>query len=196
MEKERCQWCQSNDLDLNYHDAEWGIPLHDDQKQFEFLMMEVMQCGLSWNLMLKKREIFRQCFDGFDYRKVAEYDEEKVQEIMETPGMIRSSRKIHAIISNARIFQEIIKEFGSFDNYLWGYTEGKTLVYKSHQTQWVASNELSDQISKDLRKRGFKYLGSITVYSHIQACGMINDHEERCFLYKQICENYPVEYRE
>lgn len=196
MEKERCRWCEGNELDRDYHDAEWGIPLHDDQKQFEFLMMEVMQCGLSWNLMLKKREIFRQCFDGFDYRKVAVYDDQKIQEIMEMPGMIRSQRKIQAIISNARVFLDIIEEFGSFDNWLWAYTDRKTLVYRSHQSHGVASNELSDRISKDLRKRGFKYLGSITVYSHLQACGVINDHEERCFLYQEICENNPVEYRE
>lgn len=196
MEQERCGWCQSNELDKAYHDGEWGVPLHDDQKQFEFLMMEVMQCGLSWNLMLKKREIFRQCFDEFDYRKVAEYGEKKIEEIMETPGMIRSRRKIQAVISNARVFLSIMEEFGSFDRYLWNYTDGKTLVYKSHQTQWVASNELSDRISKDLRRRGFKYLGSITVYSHLQACGMINDHEERCFRYREICDSYPVEYLE
>lgn len=196
MEQERCGWCQSNELDKAYHDGEWGVPLHDDQKQFEFLMMEVMQCGLSWNLMLKKREIFRQCFDEFDYRKVAEYGEKKIEEIMETPGMIRSRRKIQAVISNARVFLSIMEEFGSFDRYLWNYTDGKTLVYKSHQTQWVASNELSDRISKDLRRRGFKYLGSITVYSHLQACGMINDHEERCFRYREICDSCPVEYLE
>lgn len=196
MEQERCGWCQSNELDKAYHDGEWGVPLHDDQKQFEFLMMEVMQCGLSWNLMLKKREIFRQCFDEFDYRKVAEYGEKKIEEIMETPGMIRSRRKIQAVISNARVFLSIMEEFGSFDRYLWNYTDGKTLVYKSHQTQWVASNELSDRISKDLRRRGFKYLGSITVYSHLQACGMINDHEEHCFRYREICDSNPVEYLE
>lgn len=196
MEQERCGWCQSNELDKAYHDGEWGVPLHDDQKQFEFLMMEVMQCGLSWNLMLKKREIFRQCFDEFDYRKVAEYGEKKIEEIMETPGMIRSRRKIQAVISNARVFLSIMEEFGSFDRYLWNYTDGKVLVYKSHQTQWVASNELSDRISKDLRRRGFKYLGSITVYSHLQACGMINDHEERCFRYREICDSCPVEYLE
>lgn len=196
MEQERCGWCQSNELDKAYHDGEWGVPLHDDQKQFEFLMMEVMQCGLSWNLMLKKREIFRQCFDEFDYRKVAEYGEKKIEEIMETPGMIRSRRKIQAVISNARVFLSIMEEFGSFDRYLWNYTDGKTLVYKSHQTQWVASNELSDRISKDLRRRGFKYLGSITVYSHLQACGMINDHEERCFRYREICDSCLVEYLE
>lgn len=147
-------------------------------------------------MMLKKREIFRQCFDEFDYRKVAEYGEKKIEEIMETPGMIRSRRKIQAVISNARVFLSIMEEFGSFDRYLWNYTDGKTLVYKSHQTQWVASNELSDRISKDLRRRGFKYLGSITVYSHLQACGMINDHEERCFRYREICDSYPVEYLE
>ena len=176
-----------------YHDEEWGIPLHDDMKQFEFLMMEAMQCGLSWNLMLKKRDIFRQCFDNFDYRKIAKYDEGKIQEIMDTPGMIRSIRKIRAVISNANVFQQIIGEFGSFDAYLWGYTQGKTRIYKSHQNAFVARNELSDEIGRDLKKRGFKYLGSITVYAHLQACGIINDHECNCFRYTYICENYPVE---
>lgn len=192
---EKCDWCKGNELSEKYHDEEWGIPLHDDRKQFEFLMMEVMQCGLNWNMMLKKRHIFRQCFDNFDYSKIAEYDDEKVQEIMETPGMIRSERKIRAVINNARRFLQIIEEFGSFDTYLWSWTEGKTIVYRSHQAQWVAKNELSDAISADLKKRGFKYLGSVTVYSHLQACGMINDHEEKCFLYEEICGRYSVEYR-
>ena len=158
--------------------------------------MEVMQCGLNWNMMLKKRHIFRQCFDDFDYRKIAEYDDGKIQEIMETPGMIRSLRKIQAVINNACRFRQIIEEFGSFDTYLWSWTGGKTLIYRSHQTEGAAKNELSDAVSADLKKRGFKYLGSITVYSHLQACGMINDHDENCFLYDEICRRYPVEYRE
>lgn len=192
---ERCDWCKDNGILQKYHDEEWGIPLHDDRKQFEFLMMEVMQCGLNWNMMLKKRHIFRQCFDDFNYRKIAVYDEGKIQEIMETPGMIRSLRKIQAVINNACRFLQIIEEFGSFDTYLWSWTGGKTLVYRSHQTEGVAKNELSDAVSADLKKRGFKYLGSITVYSHLQACGMINDHDENCFLYDEICRRYPVEYR-
>ena len=193
---ERCPWCLCNEKMTRYHDEEWGIPLHDDYRQFEFLMMEVMQCGLNWNMMLKKRHIFRQCFDDFDYRKIAVYDEGKIQEIMETPGMIRSLRKIQAVINNACRFRQIIEEFGSFDTYLWSWTGGKTLIYRSHQTEGAAKNELSDAVSADLKKRGFKYLGSITVYSHLQACGMINDHDENCFLYDEICRRYPVEYRE
>lgn len=196
MAKEKCAWCRDGGLNETYHDNEWGIPLHDDRKQFEFLMLEVMQCGLSWTLMLKKRETFRKCFDDFDYEKIACYDEEKIQSIMETPDMIKSIRKIRAVIGNAKAFIKIREEFGSFDRFLWDYSGGKTLIYKSHRTSWVASNELSDKIAKELKKRGFKFLGSVTVYSHLQACGIINDHEESCFLYREITEHYPVEYRE
>ncbi|MBD5466729.1 MAG: DNA-3-methyladenine glycosylase I [Lachnospiraceae bacterium] len=196
MTKEKCAWCRDGGLNETYHDNEWGIPLHDDRKQFEFLMLEVMQCGLSWTLMLKKRETFRKCFDDFDYEKIACYDETKIQNIMETPDMIKSIRKIHAVIGNAKAFIKIREEFGSFDRFLWDYSGGKTLIYKSHRTNWVASNELSDKIAKELKKRGFKFLGSVTVYSHLQACGIINDHEESCFLYQKIVEHYPVEYRE
>ncbi len=192
----KCTWCQSDALSETYHDEEWGIPLHDDQKHFEYLMMEVMQCGLSWTLMLKKRETFRKCFDHFDYEKIAAYDDVKIAEIMATENMIKSERKIRAIIGNAVRFKEIIAEFGSFDEFLWAYSGYKTIVYKSHQKQHVASNDLSDAISKELKRRGFKYLGSITVYSHLQACGIINDHEEKCFRYQYIMEHFPVEIRE
>lgn len=190
----RCKWCQDDGVNQKYHDEEWGVPVHDDRKHFEFLMMEVMQCGLNWTMMLNKRDIFRQCFDNFDYEKIIHYDEKKIQEIMETPGMIRSLRKIKAIITNAVAYMEIIREYGSFDRFLWAYTDGKTMVYKSHQQCPAASNELSDAISKELKKRGFKYLGSITVYSHLQACGMINDHEESCFMYPVLCEENDVVY--
>ena len=128
--KTRCKWCQDNGVNQKYHDEEWGIPVHDDRKHFEFLMMEVMQCGLNWTMMLNKRDIFRQCFDHFDYEKIIRYDEQKIQEIMETPGMIRSPRKIKAVITNAIAYMEIIKEYGSFDQFLWSYTDGKTMVYK------------------------------------------------------------------
>lgn len=195
MEMEKCAWCQDGGLNEIYHDREWGDPLHDDRKQFEFLMMEVMQCGLSWTLMLKKRETFRKCFDDFDYEKIALYDEEKIQSIMETPDMIKSIRKIQAVINNARAFIKIREEFGSFDEFLWRYSDHKTLVYRSHQKKWVARNELSDEIAKELKKRGFKYLGSITVYSHLQACGMINDHEAGCYKYQQIIENHQIKYK-
>lgn len=191
---ERCRWCMGNDLNVTYHDEEWGIPVHDDLKHFEFLMMEVMQCGLNWLMMLKKREIFRLCFDSFDFHKVSLYDEDKVSEIMNVPGMIHSPRKIQAVIHNARKYIEIIGEYGSFDTYLWGFADNHSLVYQSHQEQGVAKNELSDAISGDLKKRGFKYLGSITVYSHLQACGIINDHEKSCWMYEKLIQNNPTHF--
>ncbi len=186
---ERCSWCMCNEKMIRYHDEEWGVPVHDDRKQFEFLMMEVMQCGLNWNMMIQKREIFRNCFDNFSFDKVASYGEEDIQRIMETEGMIRSRRKIEAVIHNARCFQEIRREFGSFSDYIWSFTEGRTYLYTGHQKgQIPAKNGLSDRISKDLKKRGLKYMGSVTVYSHLQACGMINDHLESCFRYGELLE--------
>ena len=183
----RCPWCLINDLETKYHDEEWGVPVHDDQKQFEFLMLEVMQCGLSWDIVLKKREIFRSCFNNFDYDKVAEYDQQDIERIMNTPGMIRSQRKIEAVIGNALCFQKIREEFGSFSDYLWDWTDGKILLYKSHELGNIpAKNELSDKISKDLKKRGMKYLGSITVYSHLQASGIINDHIKECDCFNRL----------
>ena len=171
--------------------------MHDDRKQFEYLMMEAMQCGLSWSLMLKKREIFRKCFDNFEFEKVALYNEEKILSIMEEPGMIRSRRKIEAVIQNARRFQKIREEFGSFDKYLWSFSGYKTILYRGHKEGKIpARNRLSDAVSKDLKKRGFKYLGSVTVYAHLQACGMVNDHVESCFMYRPLVENYPTDYRE
>lgn len=187
-----CTWCVG-EINQKYHDEEWGIPVHDDRTQFEYLMMEVMQCGLSWELMLKKREIFRQCFDNFDYDKIASYTGHDIDRILQTEGMVRSRRKIEAIIGNARCFQEIKKEFGSFSEYLWNYSDGKTILYQHHGDGEVpASNGLSDTISRDLKKRGFKYLGSITVYSHLQACGIINDHGSDCPCYKKIVTEYPT----
>ena len=190
---ERCKWCCDGGLLQTYHDNEWGIPLHDDQMQFEFLSMEAMQCGLNWMMMLKKREIFRQCFANFDFEKVALFDESDVQRILDTPGMIRSERKIRAIINNARCFLSIRAAFGSFDAYLWSFTEGETYLYpRHHRGEWVAKNTLSDRISADLKKRGFKYLGSVTVYSHLQACGMVNDHEPSCFLYDRVLKEAKI----
>ena len=191
----RCPWCLINELETKYHDEEWGVPVHDDGKQFEYLMMEVMQCGLSWDTVLKKREIFRACFDRFDFDKIAAYSEEDVERIMNTPGMIRSRRKIEAVIGNARCVQKLREEFGSFSDYLWAYIGGKTLLYKGHELGHVpASNALSEKISKDLKKRGMKYLGPVTVYAHLQACGIINDHQKDCDCYQRLIEQYPVEY--
>ena len=178
---------------IKYHNEEWGVPLHDDQKQFEFLMMEVMQCGLNWNMMMEKREIFRTCFENFDYDKVAEYGEADIQRILDTPGMIRSCRKIEAVINNARCFQQIREEYGSFSDYIWSYSGGKTILYNKHADGWIpASNGLSERISKDLKKRGFKYMGEITVYSHLQACGIINDHGSDCPCYRRINDSHPT----
>ena len=188
-----CGWNSASEIDRHYHDTEWGIPVHDDRKQFEYLMMEVMQCGLSWELMLRKREIFRQCFDNFDFDKVAAYDERDVERIMNTEGMIRSPSKIRAIINNARCFQKIRNLYGSFSNYLWAYADGKTIISSSHGGGRIpASNGLSARISKDLKSKGFKYLGTITVYSHLQACGIINDHDRDCPCYKKINGSFPT----
>ena len=188
-----CDWDHTSEANIRYHDCEWGVPLHDDRKQFEFLMMEVMQCGLNWNMMINKRDIFRRCFDGFDYDKIASYTDNRIKHIMDTPGMIKSPRKIKAIIDNAACFQKIRREFGSFCNYLWAYSNNKTILYDRHNDGYIpVSNGLSDAISKDLKKRGFKYLGTITVYSHLQACGIICDHDKNCPRYRYITGNFPT----
>ena len=182
-----CEWGFAFEAMRTYHDTEWGVPVHDDRIMFEHLMMEAMQCGLSWSLMIKKREIFRQCFDGFDYDKIAEYTGNDVDRIMNTEGMIRSPRKIEAVINNARCFLEIQKEFGSFCDWIWSYTGGKTILYIGHEKGRIpVSNGLSDTIAKELKRRGFRYLGTVTVYSHLQACGIINDHGCDCPCYARI----------
>lgn len=190
-----CGWASIDEADRIYHDTEWGIPVHDDRHMFEHLTLECLQCGLSWALMLKKREIFRECFDNFDYDKIAAYDEADVERILNTEGMIRSPRKVNAIINNARCYQKVREEFGSFCNYIWGYSDGKTILYNKHGEEGSripVSNGLSNMISKDLKKRGFKYVGAITIYSHLQACGIICDHDEACPCRKHIIENYPT----
>ena len=159
-----CEWAKINEWNRIYHDNEWGIPVHDDGRQFEYLMLEVMQCGLSWDLMLKKRAIFRECFSGFDVDAVAGYGEADIQRILGTEGMIRSRRKIEAVIHDARCFQRIQAEFGSFCRYLWAFSGGRTICYQGHEQGWLpAQNKLSKTVSDDLRRRGFKYLGPVTV---------------------------------
>ena len=193
----RCPWCLINELETKYHDEEWGVPVYDDIKQFEYLMLDVMQCGLSWDTVLKKREIFRSCFDGFNYDKIASYTAVDIERIMNTAGVIRSQRKIEAVINNARIFQKIRTEFGSFSQYLWGWSGGKMLLYRGHESgNLPAANELSDKIATDLKKRGMKFLGSVTVYAHLQASGVINDHLKSCDCYKRLIEQYPTLYVE
>lgn len=187
-----CDWGFVSEAMRRYHDEEWGVPVHDDQKQFEFLMLEVMQCGLSWSLMIKKRAIFRACFDGFDFDKVAQYGEDDIERILNTEGMIRSRRKVEAIVNNARLFRQMRAEFGSFSRWLWSFSGGKTILYNGHdQGRIPVSNGLSDRISRELKKRGFKYLGTVTVYSHLQACGVINDHSPECDCYRRITDAYP-----
>ena len=184
---ERCGWCLCNEKMVKYHDEEWGVPVHDDRKQFEYLMMEAMQCGLNWNMMIQKREVFRTCFDDFDFDKVAAYDEVDIERILGTEGMIRSRRKVEAVIHNAQCFQKIQTEFGSFCEYIWSFTKGKTYLYMGHQKGGIpASNGLSNRVSADLKKRGLKYMGPVTVYSHLQACGIINDHWKGCFRYQKL----------
>ena len=188
-----CNWDKTSKQNQLYQAQECVVPVYDDRKQFEYLMMEVMQCGLSWDLMIKKREIFRKCFDNFEYDLIAQYTKSDIDRIMNTDGMIKSIRKIEAIINNAKCFQKIREEFGSFCNYLWAYSDNKTILYDKHELGYIpVSNGLSDKISKNLKKRGFKFLGSITVYSHLQACGIINDHDKNCPRYKFINQNYPT----
>lgn len=189
----RCGWCLCNKEMTRYHDEEWGVPLHDDCKQFEFLMMEVMQCGLNWNMMLQKRDVFRACFDGFDYDKIAAYGEADITRILQAQGMIRSRRKTEAVIHNARCFQKLREEYGSFSEYLWGFTKGSPLLYMGHQKgRCPAKNALSEKVSRDMKKHGFHYLGPVTIYSHLQACGIINDHVDTCFRYTDILKRFPA----
>ena len=188
-----CVWAGMNDAMQKYHDNEWGVPVHDDRIMFEHLTLECLQCGLSWDLMLKKREIFRRCFDGFDYNKISVYDDEDIDRIMNTEGMIRSPQKIRAVINNANCYLSIREEFGSFCNYIWSYTDNKTILYNGHDTGKIpVSNGLSVKISKDLKKRGFKYVGPVTIYSHLQACGIINDHDISCPCYNAIINDNPT----
>lgn len=188
-----CSWVFEKDADRRYHDTEWGIPVHDDRQMFEHLTLECLQCGLSWGLMLKKREIFRVCFENFDYDRIAAYGDADVERILSTEGMLRSPRKVQAVIRNAQCYQKLRQEFGSFCDYLWAYTNGKTVLYEGHAEGAVpVSNALSAQISRDLKKRGFSYIGPVTMYSHLQACGLINDHAGDCPCYHRINEKYPT----
>ncbi len=188
-----CDWADRNEANRLYHDREWGVPVHDDRQMFEHLTLECLQCGLSWDLMLKKREIFRRCFENFEVDKIAAYGEEDVQRILNTEGMLRSERKVRAVLNNARCYQKIQAEFGSFCAYLWAYTDGKTVLYDGHAAGRIpVSNGLSDEISRDLKKRGFKFIGPVTVYSHLQACGLINDHAGDCPCYRRINEHWPT----
>ena len=188
-----CSWAFSNEMIRTYHDTEWGIPVHDNRQMFEHLTLECLQCGLSWGLMMKKREIFRACFDNFEYDRIAAYDESDVMRILNTEGMLRSERKVRAVINNARCYQKLREEFGSFCDWLWSFSDGRTIIYDGHPDGKVpVSNGLSEKISKELRRMGFKYIGAITIYSHLQACGVINDHARACPCFDQINIMNPI----
>jgi DNA-3-methyladenine glycosylase I len=183
MEKKiRCAWCGTDPLYMEYHDAEWGTPVYEDQKLFEFLILETFQAGLSWITILRKRENFRKAFDNFDYKKVAKYSDEKIGELTLDAGIIRNGMKIKAAVSNAIAFIEVQKEFGSFSHYIWNFTNGQPVInYPKTLKDVPATTPLSDAVSKDLKKRGFKFVGSTVVYAHMQATGMVNDHVEDCW---------------
>jgi DNA-3-methyladenine glycosylase I len=183
--KIRCSWCEKDDLYRDYHDKEWGKPVYDDDKLFEFLVLETFQAGLSWYTILKKRENFKVAFDNFDYKKIANYSEEKVQELLLDAGIIRNRLKVRGTILNAIAFMEVQKEFGSFSNYIWSFTGGKPIENNRKSLKEVpATTPLSDEISKDLKKRGFKFVGSTVVYANMQATGMVNDHVADCWTQK------------
>ena len=183
----RCGWCEGNEEYIIYHDSEWGIPLHDDKKHFEFMILEGAQAGLSWLTILKRRNNYRKAYDYFDPKIVASYREDKIQSLLNNPGIIRNRLKVRSSVSNAKLFLEIQKEFASFDNYIWNFTNGKT-VKNSWKTlsDVPAKTELSDKISADLKKRGFKFTGSTIVYAHLQAAGIVNDHLTECFRYNEV----------
>ncbi|MBD1372761.1 DNA-3-methyladenine glycosylase I [Hazenella sp. IB182357] len=181
---QRCDWVNSDPLYINYHDHEWGIPLYDDQKLFEMLNLEGAQAGLSWYTILKKRENYRQAFDGFDPSKVIHYDERKIAELLLNPGIIRNKRKIQAVIDNAHAYHRVVEEFGSFRTYIWGFVDDKPIMNHFSSSEDVpSSTALSLRMSKDLKKRGFKFVGPTICYAYMQAIGMVNDHLTTCFCY-------------
>jgi len=182
--KERCSWVTDSQLYKNYHDKEWGIPVFDDKTLFEFLILETFQAGLSWITILNKRENFRKALDNFDYDKIATYNESKYESLLKDTGIIRNKLKIRSAITNAQVFIEIQKEFGSFSKFIWSYVNNKPIINKFLKKEDVpATTTLSDTISKDLRKRGFKFVGSTVMYAYMQAVGMVNDHTADCFKY-------------
>lgn len=187
VRKIRCDWAGNDALYQKYHDEEWGIPVYDDATLFEFLILETFQAGLSWITILRKRENFRAAFDQFDYQKIANYSEDKQNELLQNPGIIRNKLKIKAAISNAQAFLKIQEEFGSFSKYIWAFVDGKPIQNKFKTMQDIPANTpLSDRLSKDLKKKGFKFVGSTVVYAHMQACGMVNDHVQTCYKYNNI----------
>jgi len=187
MNKHRCEWAGNDALYQQYHDTEWGVPLHDDQRLFEFLILEGAQAGLSWITILRKRENYRAAFDGFDANRVAAYDANKIESLLQDPGIVRNRLKVEAAVNNARKFLEVQDQFGSFDAFIWQFVDGKTKQNKWRTLAEIpASTTASDAMSKELKRRGFKFVGSTICYAHMQATGMVNDHTTQCFRHKEL----------
>lgn len=178
MNKNRCTWAGNEEIYIKYHDEEWGVPTHDDRELFEMLVLESFQAGLSWITILKKRENFKKAFDDFDVEKVADYGEDKINELLDNEGIIRHKGKITSAINNAKVFIEIQKEFESFDNYIWSHTDGKII-----KAEYLTESDLSKSISKDLKKRGMKFVGPTIIYSYLESIGIIDNHQKDCFKY-------------
>ncbi|HLT81020.1 MAG TPA: DNA-3-methyladenine glycosylase I [Cyclobacteriaceae bacterium] len=186
-EKTRCNWSLKSDLYIRYHDEEWGVPVHNDRTHFEFLILEGAQAGLSWSTILNKREGYRKCFADFDPEKVARYTEKRIEKILQDPGIVRNRLKVNSAVSNAQRFLEVQEEFGSFDAYIWRFVDGKPIVNRwTRNDQVPATSKESDALSKDLIKRGFRFVGSTVMYAHLQACGLINDHLTSCFRHREL----------
>jgi DNA-3-methyladenine glycosylase I len=188
--KKRCDWCEDTFDDyVKYHDEEWGVPVHDDRTQFEFLILEGAQAGLSWSTILKKREGYRKAFSDFDVEKVARFDEQKIQKMLQNPEIVRNELKIRSAVSNAQLFIDIQEEFGSFNEYIWSFVDGSPIQNSRERMEDVpATTQESDKLAKDLKKRGFKFTGSTIMYAHMQAAGLVNDHIKSCFRYKTVKE--------
>jgi DNA-3-methyladenine glycosylase I len=188
MEKKRCSWCENTfDTYMKYHDDEWGVPVHDDLKHFEFLILEGAQAGLSWATILKRREGYRKAFANFDPKKVARYDLDKIEALLQDSGIIRNKLKVHGAVNNAIQFLAVQKDFGSFDKYIWSFVNGEPIInHWKAMSEVPATSKESDALSKDLKKRGFKFVGSTIMYAHMQACGLVNDHTIDCFRYKEV----------
>ena len=187
MKKHRCGWCEGDPLYEAYHDEEWGVPVYDDETLFEFLVLETFQAGLSWITILRKRENFRKAFDQFDYLKIAQYNQSKIDSLLKNAGIIRNKLKVHATVTNAQAFISVQEQYGSFSKYIWQFVNGKPIknAFENHKDA-PSKTTLSDTISKDLKKRGFKFVGSTIVYAFMQATGMVNDHEISCFRYSEV----------
>lgn len=183
----RCSWCENNELYIKYHDEEWGVPVHDDIKHFEFLVLECAQAGLRWITILRKRENYRDAYDNFDPIKVSEYDEEKIEELIKNTGIIRNRKKIEASINNAKCFLQIQKDFGSFDKFIWRFVNNKQIINSWKNVSEIPQRTaLSDEISEVLKRKGFRFIGSTIIYAHMQAIGLINDHITSCFRFNQL----------